>query len=174
VTPAAVLNSLLRFVALLLLQLLIFNQAGWGWGGRTYLFIFVYPLFLALLPLRTPRPLVILLAFLLGISVDFFSETLGLHAGALAFAAYCRPLVLHAVRPRDGYNIKASPTAADLGASWMLSYLALLLLAHLSAFFLLQTFSILFIGEIVLKVLFSLPVSLLVIGTLALLFNPKV
>lgn len=173
-TPAAVLNSGLRFVGLAVLQVLVFNQVAWGWGGRTYLAIFVYPLFLALLPLRTPRPFVILLSFCLGLTVDFFSETLGLHAGALTFAAYCRPLILHTVRPRDGYNIKASPTVADLGAGWMLPYLALLLLAHLLAFYLLQTFSIYFAGEIVLKTLFSLPASLLTIGILVLLFNPTV
>ena len=152
----------------------MFNQVGWGWGGRTYLSIFIYPLFLALLPLRTPRPVVILLAFVLGLSVDFFSETLGLHAGALTFAAYCRPLILHTVQPRDGYNIKAYPTAHDLGMGWMLTYLTLILLAQLFAFFLLQTFSILFFGEIVLKTVFSLPASLLVMGILVLLFNPKV
>ena len=74
----------LRFVLLLTAQVFLFNQVAWGWSGREYLFVFVYPLFVALLPLRAPRPLVILLAFLLGISVDFFSETLGLHAGACA------------------------------------------------------------------------------------------
>lgn len=169
----AVINSGLRFVLLLVVQVFVFNQVGWGWGGRTYLFVLVYPLFVALLPLRTPRPLVILLGFLLGLSVDFFSETLGLHAGALTFTAYCRPFLLKLLRPREGYNIKAHPSVDDLGGSWMVRYLTLLLLIHLLAFFVLQTFSLYFVGEIALKTLLSLPASLVVVGMLVLIFNPK-
>ena len=172
-TTAAFVNSVLRFIGLLLAQVFIFNQVAWGWGGRDYLFIIVYPLFLAMLPLRAPRPLVILLAFLLGLSIDFFSETLGLHAGALTFAAYCRPLILKVVQPRDGYNIKANPTINDLGSGWMFQYIALILLAHLSAFFLLQTFSVLFITDILLKTLLSLPASLVVVAVIVLVLNPK-
>ena len=172
-TTAALVNSVLRFIGLLLAQVFIFNQVDWGWGGKDYLFVFVYPLFVAMLPLRAPRPLVIVLAFLLGLSIDFFSETLGLHAGALTFTAYCRPLILKMVQPRDGYNIKVSPTINDLGSGWMFRYIALLLLAHLLAFFLLQTFSVFFISDILLKTLLSLPASLVVIAVIVLILNPK-
>ncbi|MBB4078425.1 putative membrane protein [Lewinella aquimaris] len=170
---AAAINSAVRFVALLIVQVFVFNQVAWGWGGRDYLFVFVYPLFVAMLPLRTPRPVVILLSFLLGLGIDFFSETLGLHAGALVFTAYARPLILQLVQPRDGYNIKAQPTVADLGSSWMLRYLALILIVHLLVFFLLQTFSIFFFTDIVLKTLLSFPASMLVVVILILIFNPK-
>ena len=172
-TSTALVNSVLRFIGLLLAQVFIFNQVAWGWGGRDYLFIFVYPLFVAMPPLRTPRPLVILLAFLLGLGVDFFSETLGLHAGALTFAAYCRPLILRVLEPRDGYNIKAVPSIQGMGSGWMFRYLALILLAQLSAFFLLQAFSLVFITDIILKTLLSLPASLVVMAVLVLIFNPK-
>lgn len=172
-TTSALVNSVLRFFLLLAAQVFLFNQIAWGWSGREYLFVFVYPLFVALLPLRTPRPLVILLGFLLGISIDFFSETLGLHAGALTFTAYCRPLILRLVQPRDGYSIKAHPTTTELGNGWMFRYLAFLLLAHLLAFFSLQTFSVLFLSDILLKTLLSLPASLLVLGALILIFNPR-
>ncbi len=166
-------NSVLRFVLLAVAQIFLFNQVAWGWGGKAYLFIFVYPLFLAFLPLRTPRPLVIFLSFLLGLIIDFFSETLGLHAGALTFTAYCRPLILQLLQPRDGYNIKAGPTAHDQGKGWMLRYLLLVLLFHVPAFFLLQTFSIFFFSEIVVKSLLTLPASFLVLAILVVLFNPK-
>jgi len=169
----AAFNSGLRFVLLLVAQVLVFNQVGWGWGGRNLLFILVYPLFVAMLPLRTPRPLVIFLGFLLGLSIDLLSESLGLHAGALTFTAYCRPLILKITEPRDGYNIKAHPSVSDLGTSWMFQYLSLILLVHLLAFFVLQAFSFYFIGEILLKTLVSFPATLLVTGILVLLFNPK-
>ena len=172
-TGAAIVNSLLRFLVLAIVQVFLFNQVAWGWGGKEYLFVFVYPLFIALLPLRMPRPLVILLAFLLGLTIDFFSETLGLHAGALTFTAYCRPLILQLLQPRDGYNIKAAPTSSDQGTGWMFRYLFLILLVHVPAFFLLQTFSIFFFSEIVIKTLVTLPASFLVTAIIVLLFNPK-
>ena len=162
-TGGAILNGLLRFVLLLIVQVFLFNQVHWGWGGKNYLFILVYPLFVALLPLRAPRPLVIFLGFLLGLSVDFFSESLGIHAGALTLTAYARPLLLKLAEPRDGYNIKAAPSVHDLGRGWMLRYLALILAVHLLAFFALQTFSVYFLGEIVLKSLVSFPASLVVV-----------
>ncbi|WP_116107886.1 hypothetical protein [Lewinella sp. IMCC34191] len=172
-SSSALVNSSLRFVLLLLVQVFIFNQVAWGWGGRDLLFIFVYPIFVALLPLRMPRPAVIFLGFLLGLSVDFFSETLGLHAGALTLTAYLRPFVLQLIQPRDGYNIKVSPTINDMSAGWMFRYLGLLLLAHLLMFFLLQTFSIYFFTDIVLKTVLSLPASLVVSFAIILIFNPK-
>ena len=170
---SALVNSSLRFVLLLLVQVIIFNQIAWGWSGRDLLFVFAYPLFVAMLPLRMPRPAVIFLGFLLGLSVDFFSETLGLHAGALTFTAYLRPFILQLLQPRDGYNIKSNPTINDLGGSWMFRYLGLLLLVHLLIFFLLQTFSIFFFSEIVLKTVLSLPASLVVTYAIVLIFNPK-
>lgn len=172
-TGGAILNGLLRFVLLLIAQVFLFNQVSWGWGGKDYLFILVYPLFVALLPMRAPRPLVIFLGFLLGMTVDFFSETLGIHAGALTFTAYARPFLLNLAEPRDGYNIKAAPSVHDLGSGWMFRYLALILAVHVLAFFTLQTFSLYFFGEIVLKSLVSFPASLLVVGILVLIFNPK-
>ncbi|PPK85852.1 rod shape-determining protein MreD [Neolewinella xylanilytica] len=170
---SALVNSSLRFVLLLLVQVFIFNQVAWGWGQGDLLFVFVYPLFVAMLPLRLPRPAVILLGFLLGLSVDFFSETIGLHAGALTLTAYLRPFILRLIQPRDGYNIKANPSIYDMGGGWMFRYLALLLLAHLVMFFLLQTFSIYFLSDIVLKTVFSLPASLVVTFAIVLIFNPK-
>ena len=170
---SALVNSVLRFVLLLLLQIFIFNQVRWGWGGRDVLFVFVYPLFVALLPMRMPRPAVIVLAFLLGLSVDFFSESVGVHAGALTFTAYVRPFILRLIQPRDGYNIKAYPSINDMGAGWMLRYLALILLAHLLMFFLLHYFSIYFLSDILVNTLLSLPASLVVTFAIVLIFNPK-
>lgn len=169
----AFVGALVRFVLLLMVQVFVFNQVSWGWGGREYLFVFVYPLFVALLPFRAARPLVILLGFTMGLTVDFFSESLGLHAGALTFTAYSRPAILRVGRPRDGYNIKASPSIADMGGVWMSRYLFLSLTVHALAYFVLQAFSLVFVGEILLKVLFSTIASFIVAGILVLIFNPK-
>tara|TARA_R100001132_G_C3258431_1_gene83304 strand:- start:549 stop:929 length:381 start_codon:yes stop_codon:yes gene_type:complete len=45
-------------------------------------------------PLTGNKSLLILLSFLLGLSIDMFSNSGGIHAGASVFIAWIRPLVL--------------------------------------------------------------------------------
>ena len=172
-TTGAIFNSGVRFVLLLVIQAFVLQQVRWGFGGVDYLYVFIYPLFVAFLPLFMPRSLVIFLGFLLGLGIDLFYETLGLHAAALTFTAWVRPLVLRLVEPRDGYNIKDGPVAADQGAVWMARYLALLFLLHCISFFTIQAFSFVFLKDILLKVLFTFPVSYLLAGILVIIFNPR-
>ena len=73
-------NSIIRFFLLWFLQVFILKQVIWGWDGVIYLQIFLYPLFILLLPLNTPRGLTILLAFVLGLAIDWLYESPGLHA----------------------------------------------------------------------------------------------
>ncbi len=171
--PAALVNSGIRFVVLLLLQVFLLRQINWGWDGREYLYLFLYPLFVALLPLRMPRGVVLLLGFALGLSIDFFYETLGLHAAALTFTAYFRSLVLRILEPRDGYNIKDNPTGHDLGLRWVLRYLGLLFLGHCIFFFSVQAFSFVFLKDILLKTGFTFVPSYLVAVLVMLIFNPR-
>lgn len=166
-------NNGLRFFFLLVLQVFLLKQISWGFGGREYLFVFVYPLFLMMLPIRMIRHLVILLGFVLGLSVDLFYETLGIHAAAATLSAFLRPIVLSAVSPREGYNIKHHPTVNDLGWSWFLSYAAWFLGIHLLLFFSIQTFTLYFWADILLKTVFSFIASYAVVVLLVLIFNPK-
>ena len=58
------------------------------------------------------------LAFLMGLSIDVFSETLGLHTSAAVFLAFCRPFILKTISPRDGYELNQIPSMNQLGTSW--------------------------------------------------------
>ena len=118
------LSNALRFGLVLFIQVFLFRQIGIGWGGREYLFVLFVPVFVALLPIRTPRPLVVVFAFLLGLFTDHFYETLGLHAAAATLVAYLRQFFLRFLEPRDGYKTKASPDGRDLGINWWMRYLA--------------------------------------------------
>ena len=168
-----VLNSVIRFGLLFLAQVFVLQQIGWGWGGEEYLLVFLTPLFVLLLPLRTPNSLAVLLGFALGLACDLFYETLGLQAAALTFAGYLRGPVLRIFEPRDGYGIKANPSRADLGLGWQLRVLAVLLLGFCLVFFCLQAFSYVYALDIVLRVLFSFPASYFLAVVVLLIFNPQ-
>lgn len=170
---SGIVNSAFRFLALVLLQVFLLKQVSWGFGGKEYLFVFLYPLFIMMLPLRLYRPLIVFAGFAVGLSVDLFYETLGVHAAAATFSAFLRPLALYFARPRDGYNIKANPTVEDLGWNWFFKYAAWFLGIHLLLFFSIQSFTFYFWSDILLKTIFTFSISFLGTVLLVLIFNPK-
>lgn len=169
----AILNSGVRFILLLVVQILLLRQISWGFAGKDYLFIFIYPLFTLLLPFRMLKTVVILLSFFMGLSIDLFYETLGIHAAAATFLGFVRPALLRFVQPQEQYNIKAHPTGDSLGWSWFARYTAYGLLLHLLVFFSVQVFTFVYWDEILLKTLFSFPASYFILLFTALVFNPK-
>lgn len=120
-----------RFVLLVLLQVLVFNQLLlMGWATPL-----LYPLFIVLLPLRMPLGVQLLLAFAIGLAVDVFAYTGGLHALSAVFLAFVRPLLLNILTPREGYQPDDKPTIPSLGLSWFLSYLAMALFVHHTVYY---------------------------------------
>lgn len=166
-------NSIVRFFVLWILQVFILQQVFWGWGGVVYLQVFLYPLFILLLPIATPRALVILLGFFLGIAVDWLYESPGMHASALVFTAYMRGLVFRILEPREGYAIKDTPTKKSLGDTWFFQYAALLLALHLFFYYSVEAFTYVYFSAIVLKTIFSWLASLFFVMVVVYLFNPE-
>jgi len=168
-----ILQNIARFFLLLLTQVLFLKRLSVGWEGYIYINVFIHPLFILLLPLRTPRVLVLLLAFAMGILVDLFYDTPGLNAAACTFIGYARSAVLNLLEPRDGYNVNYSPTAYRMGNAWFLRYAAIMMGLCLLIYFSLDAFSPVFIGMIAIKTLFSFVFSMIFILMLVYVFNPK-
>lgn len=163
----------LRFVFLLGLQVLVFRQIALGWGGADYVFLFATPLFVGTLPLRTPKPLVVLAGFAFGMAFDFFYGTLGLHAAAATLLGYGRRFVLAVMAPRNGYDAKSSPQGVELPRVWWVRYLGLLTVVYCLTYFSVESFSPVFWRQIGLKTLFTVPLTWLVLSVLALLMRPR-
>jgi hypothetical protein len=164
--------NILRFVGLVLLQGLVFKNIAVGWEDFPYLHIIVFPLFILLLPLRTPRLLVIFLGFVIGISVDFLYDTLGVHASATVFTAFARAMVLKLLEPRGGYNMSYSPTIARMGIGWFVQYVSILIFAHVFFYYSVEAFTFVYIADILIKTLVSFLASMVFIMIFQLLFNP--
>lgn len=74
--------------------------------------------------------------FVLGIFMDMFYDTQGMHAAACVFMAYCRPWVRGIFAPHGGYDLDSYPTVLYMGWGWFLSYgFVLILLHHLLLFY---------------------------------------
>ena len=94
--------QIVRFIVLILIQILIANNILLNFGE--YVNIYVYQLFIMLLPVSTSWWVLLIVSFSLGISVDMFTNTLGLHASTCLLIAFLRPKILAMLAPRDGYD----------------------------------------------------------------------
>ncbi len=81
-----VLQNILSFVLLVLFQVLALNNIQFLGFINPYIYI----LFIIALPVKTPRWLSLILAFILGLTLDIFSNTLGMHAFATVLIAFLR------------------------------------------------------------------------------------
>lgn len=79
-----------RFILLALLQVLVLSHINFLGYINPYLYI----LFILLYPLKNNRVIFILLSFLLGLTIDTFLDSGGVHAAASVTIAFIRPVVL--------------------------------------------------------------------------------
>jgi hypothetical protein len=168
----ALLNNGIRFVILLLLQIIVFSQVRIGPLGPYYIDIIVFPLAYLLLPFRTPREFQFLLAFGIGLVVDLSMQSQGLHAGASVFTIAVRPIILRLLEPRGGYDKLHSPTLQRFKWPWFASFMSILSFVHILFYFSMEVFTPLFIGAILIKTLLSWFVSTLFIFLIVIILNP--
>jgi rod shape-determining protein MreD len=154
---------------LVLVQVLIVKNIELG----RFINPFIYVLFLIILPFETPKWALLFIAFALGITVDMFYDTAGLHAAACVMMAYIRPGVLKLFSPRDGYESGTQPTIQYLGIPWFLSYAGILVLAHHTILFFLEIFRFSEFFSTFLRVLISSVCTMILIVVIQYLFNRK-
>lgn len=167
-----IIANIIRLIGLVLLQGLVLRNIGAGWDEFTYLQVILHPLFILLLPLRTPTALILLLAFICGIAVDGFYSSLGIHASASVFIALARPAVLKMLQPHNGYNINDSPTAARWGFAWFIRYAAIMFALYLFWYFSVEAFTFVYLGDILLKTLVSFIVTMIFVVVYQVILNP--
>jgi len=167
-----IVRNIVRAVFILLIQLVLLKRINLTFGDFNYVHLSIYPLIIALLPYKMPRPFVIAAAFGIGLFVDIFYNSLGVHAGTCTLVAFLRHYILWFVSPRDGYK-KDGLTSYEYGIAWSLTYLAIFLFIHQLTLYSLEAFSPVYIKEIVLRTIFSFIASLFLIMIGQLIFNPK-
>ncbi len=157
-------NSI-RFVLLMALQILLLNELPLS---RAY--IMVYPLFILLLPVFTPRIVVLLLAFFTGLMMDAFSNGGGLHMATLTAIGFLRSYILDTFQPRSGWDKLDVPNVARQGVTWFFYYSIILFFIHHLLYFFLEVFSFSNFFSTILKTLISLLGSLFLVWILTLFF----
>ena len=126
-----VLRQILFFIVLVLIQVLLFSNIDY----MGYVSPYVYVLFILSLPLGFNKYASLGIAFLLGLVIDMFSNTPGVHISATVAMAYARDYWVGFVLPNNEMG-PVEPSLGKLGLRNFLSYtIGLVLLHHLILFF---------------------------------------
>lgn len=161
--------QILRFVALVLLQVLVINHIRLG----GYVHPCVYLIFIMLLPIYIPGWQLLTLGFGLGLTIDLFTGTPGLHAGATTLVAFCRPAIIRLISGTQKFESIHEPNLGQLDGMWFLRYSFCMALVHHFALFILESFSFHLIGQVFLRIVLSVPVSVFLIMMTLYIFKPN-
>jgi len=121
---------------LILVQVLIIQNINLS----SYIILLPYVLIIILLPFEFSRLSVLFISFFVGVCIDYFYDSSGLHASACTIMGFSRYYILKFISPRDGYDLGVKPIVNDMGLAWFLSYAGLLILVHHFFFFYLEVF----------------------------------
>jgi hypothetical protein len=167
------LKNLTRAFVFVLLQGLVLQRIYIGGASFNYFSLIMYPVVIMLLPIQTSRTALVFVGFALGLGVDLFYGSLGVHASACLFIAFIRPMLLRFMEPRGGYPIPSSPVPGGFGLRWFMQYAALMLIAYLLFYFSVEVFTFVYLGQILIKTISTFVLSFLAILAYVMLFNPK-
>lgn len=154
------------FFGMVLLQVVLFSKMSIG-GYVPY----VYVLFILRFPIRYNKSLLVFVSFLLGLCLDFFFNSGGVHAAASTFIAYVRP---QALRFSFGRNYEYQTLKlTKVKQSARIAYISMLVFLHHIVLFFLETFSFNFILFTLKSVFFSSIYTILMCLLLINLFKNR-
>lgn len=159
--------QVIRFVVLVLFQVLVVNHIRLG----GYVHPYIYLIFIMLLPFNTPNWQLLVLGFTLGLTIDLFTGTPGLHAGATTLMAFCRPSIIRLISGNQKFDSIQEPSLGQLDGIWFLRYALIMVLIHHFALFFLESFSFQLLGQVLLRITLSVPVSVFLIMMILYIFK---
>jgi rod shape-determining protein MreD len=131
-----IIKYVIMYLVLVLIQVLFLNQVQFS----GYINPYIYLLFVMLLPLNSPRYVVLFSAFFIGLTIDVFTNTLGIHSASTVLIAFIRPFVVRAISNREEDRTEY-PSLAYNKFSWFLYYTAVMVVIHHFFLFYLEVFT---------------------------------
>ena len=129
-------KNIIRFILLVLFQVLVFNHINlFG-----YINPFIYIGWVLLFPIRKSKNALLLTSFFLGILIDTFSDTGGIHTAAIVLIAYYRLPILELVTGKTDFDYVLF-NVRNLPLNKLLLFISVLALLDSFIVFLLDYFS---------------------------------
>lgn len=164
-------KNIIRFALFIFIQVYVLFQIP---PLHRFIVPYIYFLYILWLPFRISRGTLTLVGFLFGLSLDFFTGSLGLHAAACVLIAYLRPFLVNILIPQEGaeQNYK-SPSITSMGLAPYATYILILTLLHNTYLVFLEWLQFGSFWYFLGKVLATTGISLLLILITELLFYRK-
>ncbi len=161
--------NIVRFLSLGLAQVLIFNNMNFG----SYINPSVYILFILLLPVRINGGLLLVLSFITGLYIDYFANSMGLHASVCVVVGFIRPSIINLFFRNQEFASNEGVTPFSVGWQGFIKYSLVLVLAHQVLMFYLEVMSFNNFFFTLSKSLLSSAVTLLIIVIVMLIFGKR-
>lgn len=153
------LEYIILFIVLVLLQALLFNNI----EISGFLNIYIYMLFILILPGDIAGWALLLLCGLMGVTIDLICGTSGMHTIATLLMGFLRPSVLRLFVGSDINLIEGAPASPRIGTRKFLQYAGLLVFVHNAMFFFLETLTFVGFGYTLIRILLSTAASVAMI-----------
>lgn len=138
-----------RFILLLAVQIAIFNNMNF----LGYIIPLPYILFIILYPVNGNRSGLLLASFLLGLTMDLFSNSGGIHATACLVLAYMRPTIF-----KFSFGVSYEYQTIKLNdvlTPERFSFIMMSVIIHHITLFILEAFQVSFFWDILLRTVLS-------------------
>ncbi len=163
----AVLNNTARFILLLAAQIVIFNK----FNLFGFLNPYPYILFLILYPVNSNKNAFLIASFCLGITMDLFSDSGGVHAASCIILAYLRPQIFKFAfgLSYEYQTVKLN----DVLTPERFSFILASVLIHHLILFTLEIFTLSLIFEILFRTILSSIFTIILSILIIYLIKPK-
>ena len=164
---STLLVNIFRFVLLLAVQIIIFNNMNF----LGYISPFPYVLFIILYPVNGNKSGLLLASFLLGLIMDMFSNSGGIHTTACILLAYFRPYIF---KFSFGLSYEYQTVKLnDVLTPERFSFIFMSVVIHHFVLFILEAFQFSFILDILLRTLLSTIFTILICIITIYLIKPN-
>ncbi|MFN3756432.1 MAG: rod shape-determining protein MreD [Flavobacterium sp.] len=160
------LSNSVRFVLLILFQVILFDHISF----LKYVNPYPYLLFILLYPVNGNRMGLLLSSFFLGLFIDMFNDSGGVHAAASVILAYLRPEFF-----KFSFGLSYEYQTVKINARLTperFSFLLISILTHHITLFFLEIFRFSFLIDILLRTLFSAIFTLILCIMIIYMFKP--
>lgn len=140
------------------LQILLFDQLQLLGVCHPYIYI----LFLLMLPITLPHSVDMLIGAAVGIIMDIFCNSLGVHTSACVLVMFIRPYLLGGI-VNDKDRLNEQICLRTIGTSAMIKYLVMLIIIHHFTVFMLSAWSWTHIGWVLAETIVSSLVSFIIL-----------
>ena len=156
-------SHIVTSVIILIIQILLLKNIQIELFDRFTLSVLIYPAVILFLPVGVRRSVIIISAFFIGLLIDGFYDSPGVHTAALVFTAFIRATILRLLEPRQGYRDNLLPAPQSYGSGWFFSYLGILLFLHIFIYFSIDAFTYVFFLKIIVNTMCSFVISFLLL-----------